>query len=401
MNNYIKLTVVIIFMSSLFGYTFVSSFGIILGIDNRQLVIPYRAMISFFSLILLLVCFRNYSKNINTDKKIVYFFVIISFVLLFLARSFLDSMFYLNNVDYEVKLEYWLFLILVTLLPSASFALSFKYVKEYTLVKWGMYAGFASVTTSIISYLGTVGYDFSMLYSGRMSLSVLNPITIGHAGLSLILLSYVFLTRYNSVSFFNRLIAIASYLIGFLALIAAGSRGPFLSLIVCLIFLLLLKDIRIKTIFYIILTAVLIVLIASLFDIYIFERLMESFLKDEARDSILQDSFILIMDNFFIGSGIFAMDTYPHNLIVESFLVLGLFGFFLFTIIFTMNFYYAFIMYKRALNIIFPLLYIQYCVFYMVSGTISEALMFWTLTFCFLFFNFKKPYGLIRNKEIV
>ena len=122
---------------------------------------------------------------------------------------------------------------------------------------------------------------------------------------------------------------------------------------------------------------------------------MESFFKDESRSNIFNDSLALISENFFSGSGIFALETYPHNLIVESLLVLGFIGFLLFLIIFIFNLYYSFIIYKKGLNRILPLLYIQYCTSSMVSGTISEALLFWMLTFCFLMFRFNRSSQLV------
>ncbi len=310
---------------------------------------------------------------------------------------------YLEHINYSEKVQFWIFTILVTLLPAISFAAGFKFIEEKNLIKYGLYAGVFAVGLSIFAYLGTVGYDFSSLYSGRMSLisdnldlSVLNPITIGHTGVSLILLSFAYSVRFGFLNRINILIISTGYTIGFVALIASGSRGPVLSLLACMIFSFLLKGISYKGALYVFLLLLAIFLTTNFSDIYIFERMHDNLFKDDARDTILINTFILIRENFFTGSGVFAMDAYPHNLIIESLLVLGFFGFCFFVIIVLISIYYACIMYKRNLSIIFPLLYIQYFVFYMVSGSISEALMFWLIIFLFLFFNIKKN----KNKTL-
>ena len=74
MNNFIKFSVLIVFITSIFGYMFFSSIGVILNFDNRQIIIPYRAMVGLVSLILFLLCIKGFSKNINNKKKIIYFF---------------------------------------------------------------------------------------------------------------------------------------------------------------------------------------------------------------------------------------------------------------------------------------------------------------------------------------
>lgn len=387
MNNYIKIPIIIIFASSIFGYPLLSSIGVILNMDNRQLVVPYRGLIVLISLSLFFVYKNSFFKYIKDNKKFVFASAIFYFFFMFIFRSFLDTFFYLSHIDFNIKKEFWLFTILVTLLPSVSFASYYNNVEENKIVKYSLYMGLISVLTCLTAYLGTVSYDISMLYSGRMSLTVLNPITIGHAALSLIILSYASIIRFRSK---NILIVAISFFVGFLTLIAAGSRGPFVSLFAVIIFILLTKGISFKGILYGLIFVIIINIIASSFDVYIFEVLLESLFKDEARDSIFKESFSLIKENFFLGSGIFALQTYPHNLFVESFLILGVFGFILFLVVFIMSSYYSYIMYKNNLNIIFPLLYVQYSIFYMVSGTIHEALVFWMMTFCMLTFNFKQ-----------
>lgn len=385
---------IFIFIASIFGYSFFSSLSVIFNLDNRQIVIPYRLIVGFVS-ILLFVAFIKKSFIGISNNKIIYGFCIFWFLCLFLTRSIVDTFFYLNHIDYEIKLEYWIFALLVTLLPAFSFALGVNKLNEYKLVSYGLYFGLISVLISIFAFLKTVGYDYSTLYSGRINLDVLNSITIGNSGLSLILLSYVYLTKCNRAVILKTIVGFSAYIVGLLAVIAAGSRGPFLGIITCLIFLLLVGDIRLKKIFYIVSTMLLLLILSNYYDIYIFKRLVESFFKDESRSNIFNDSLALISENFFSGSGIFALETYPHNLIVESLLVLGFIGFLLFLIIFIFNLYYSFIIYKKGLNRILPLLYIQYCTSSMVSGTISEALLFWMLTFCFLMFRFNRSSQLV------
>lgn len=400
MNKYItELLVTSLFAFALFGYPLVASIGVLFNLNNQLLVIPYRALIVIIALLTFSLK-KIYLSNIRIKSiKLIFGLCLFYFIFLLIIRSLLDTIFYLNHIQLSIKIQFWTFLLFVSLLPSISFALYNKYTSEYCLLKSSINVGLCAASVSLYTYLTKVSFDISMLFAGRMDLGdVLNPITIGHMGLSLMVLAYVFLTRYRGFSTFNTIKAIFAFFIGSILLIAAGSRGPFLSLIIIFLFIFFMSGSVLKKIFYITLFTVLLKAFLYFSDIYIFERLKDSLFKDEARDTILIESFRLIEQNYIFGAGILSFYTYPHNILVESFLILGIFGFILFVIIFIINYYYTYKVYKKGLNIIFPLIYLQYSIYSLVSGTIIEAAIFWMLTFCYLTYDFDKSRIARRNE---
>lgn len=392
MSKSIRIMAIFLFISSIFGYSFFASVAAILNVDNRLIVIPYRALVAAISIFLISAFFfkKNFIANLSiSSNKTLFLLCVFSFLLLYFTIAFIDSIFYLDYLDYETKSLFWQFYILVTILPAIAFASTINFINERILVEWSMFIGLISLIVILYSYLSLSDFDLNALISGRISLLALNPITIGHTGLSLIILSYVYFVRFDSKFVFKRLIALLSLIVGFTVLIAAGSRGPFLSLLAFILFLIMQRSISFKSFVFFLLIAYLLSILINSFDIYIFDRVSENFLKDDSRDSIYSDTFQLIYENFFFGAGIFSMETSPHNILVESLLVTGFVGFIVFVTILGFSFSYCHSMYSNKENMLIPLLFIQYFVYYMVSGEIQEALMFWLLVFCFLAYNNK------------
>lgn len=399
MNRCVRFFTYYVFVATVFGYVMFSSLASILGVENRILVVPFRGTVSFFSILLVVAALANIQDF--TWKGWTGLFsalIVFGFLCLLIVRALIDTYFYLDNLDRGIISQFWVFFILVTLLPAMGFAMGRGFVSENSLIKLSVYIGLMTVCLAILAYLGTVGFDVSKLYSGRASLKTLNPITLGHAGVSLIVLSYLYAT-FESIKSRRLIVVFIACVMGLVALVASGSRGPFLSLVACVVFLLAVKGFDWKLTAALVLIVIVAYYMADSLDIYIFERAGKELLEDRSRSAIVSEALSLIKANWFLGAGIFSMATYPHNLIVESYLVVGMVGFFLFILIFLVNIYYAVTLHWSGRSLLMPLLYVQYCSYYMVSGSIYDASMFWLLTFSFLSFNCGRVISL--KKEVI
>lgn len=379
-----------IFASSIFGYPLFSSLAVIFNLNNRTLVVPYRALIVVISIVLILLsCLATQWKYVKIKRQKLFFLIsIIFFFILFFSRAIIDSLFYLSYIDYETKSLFWQFFILTTLIPATSFSSAVNFVREEELVKWSMYIGLLCVSTTLYAYMYSTGNNLGTLFSGRISLLSLNPITIGHTGVSLMILGYIYFIKFSNGSKLNKFIALISVALGLITVLAAGSRGPILSILGCLIFIGMNNGLNLKKITYLLLVLTIINISIKSLDIYIVDRLIQSFLKDEARSSIYENTFNVINNNIFTGAGILATNIPPHNIFVESFLVTGIFGLSFFVLIVIFSILYCQTLYNQKYNYLLPLLYIQYFIYYLVSGELHEALMFWLLTFCFFTYRF-------------
>jgi O-antigen ligase len=110
------------------------------------------------------------------------------------------------------------------------------------------------------------------------------------------------------------------------------------------------------------------------------KRLNRGVLEDSARMQLYAEGWRLLMDHPFIGAGIEPLGWYPHNLILESFLLSGVIS----GIIFAALFFFVALKAVHVLlsgtsNSWIPLIYLQYAVGAMFSFAIYSSVQFWVL----------------------
>jgi len=377
-----------LFSAILLGYPLFSSIANIIGVENRILSVFFRATLLLFSVSIIYVNLVRLQSIKLPQFNLGILFVVFSFVFLFFLRAGLDTFLYLNDVN--AMLDFWVFAVFVTLIPNVAFFFQLNNLQEAKVIKVGMYFGMMVASIFLIAYLKSVNFNILNIFSGRANLQGLNPITIGHLGLTLILLAFAFIMTNDGSHILPKLVSFISLFLGGTILIAGGSRGPLLSLFICIVFIFVFsKNKKIINYIYFTIVIILLIFLYSSSDVMLFNRVSNGFLEDEARDSILIDTISHIINNIYIGSGILSLEVYPHNILLESFLVLGLIGGTLFLSILIFCCYQICFLYSTGKSIVFPLLYIQFLTFNMVSGTINEAFSFWLLSTCIIYYSFK------------
>lgn len=368
-------TAVLIFLLMFFGYPLFSSIATILDLANKLVVVPYRSIVLLLSLFVIApLIYRRFQFSFYTV-------VLIVFWLYYFLRLIVDGV--LSPWMFESKplFEYWLFALGVTLLPSLAVCFALKIIDEKQLSAWGVRFGFVAFIFCFYSYFHFVGYDSSKVISSRYETDSLNPISFGHMCVSLAIFSaYSFCFSGGVGRFFPALVFILS-LVG---IVLAGSRGPMLSFVGvlgCVVFILSRKTLLLL---FFLLVFFSIQLFVFFHDLAIFDRFSNGFFNDAARSGLMYEAVGNIFENLFLGAGVAPMESYPHNFLLESFMILGVGGGALFLLILASCVALSFVNIAFGRLRLISLLYIQYSLYVMVSGSLHEVAVFWVLTFIIL-----------------
>lgn len=400
-----------LFSTALFGYGIIAS-SINDASTSRMITIPYRLVVLIVSILVIL--FSINISNINHDRKLlagtrISSTFIIIFIISYSFRLFFDTGY--NNILIRESSEYLLYWFGICLIPGITFLfLDLKSSQKYLYLSW-IFLAIASILALPLIVEGQVSKVFTE--QGRLAGEALNPISLGHQSASLLLISlYILLNR---ESFKNRIIKVPyifSLMLGMILLFFAASRGPIVAIIVCVCLLLLswqYRGINTFKIFGIIIIAIIFVNIAFSFALDSGSSFLErftSFLNGDdfgysqfvQRPELYQKASELIAEYPIFGYGLEIPNLgYPHNLIVEAFLATGLLGGSLFLIIYIYTAIKAIgiIMAKNNPWSWLGLLYIQYAIGSIFSGSLYNSSTFWCLLFAIL--GLKKIDKLIKN----
>lgn len=364
----------LVFIGTLCGYPIVAAISILVDIENRMLSVPFRALILLTSLSLLMFFLKN------PKRFSLYVSVWVFFWMIFLSRLFLE--YFLNN---EALIFDWnemiLYSIGVCFIPS----LPFLFVKQdfYTSIDLKIVVLVCLIAILLTALAIGKEFDFAVLLAGRIETDTLNPIALGHLGLTAMLLSIWTLLHSENTNV-TRLFLVVSIVVSFVCVLASGSRGPVFSMLVVflLYFINNMSVISLKKVLLIfvgvtIFSIVLLFLYQS--DIYMVKRLTSSFFSDASRDSLAADSFQAFADNWFLGVW-YPFSSYPHNLILESFMSLGVFGGVSFCFIYAYTSFMAYSLIKEKSFGWVSILYFQYSTFVLVSSSLFYANQYWVLS---------------------
>lgn len=327
----------------------------------------------------------HYLKRNIVDRFIIFF------IYAYLIRMIYDL--YIKDIDQLLAANNFTLIYLfinAALLPYYALnSFDYKYINWH---KFNKYVAFLVV--------GSIGYSLYMFFNGlldefilsdgrMMGNTMLDTIAFGHMGVTCFLLGLVFLQKNITI---NKLVGVALMLLGLFTVFGAGSRGPVVALVACLILYALAKR-RYQLLLYLLLFFVLLVAFFPLLnDLFLsydntsLERLYDSLFHQEnlgsdvtSQRTVLFDLALpLFYDNPILGYSFLLNGSYVHNFILESFLALGLLGggiFFLFSII--IIFYSIKLIQINERYTFISLLYIQYFVYGMFSRSLSILPVFW------------------------
>jgi O-Antigen ligase len=401
----------------LFGYALVAV--LVSGIGQSQaLTIPYRILVLSISFYFIYIKFfkKNNdliekfldSKTYFKSRETIRIFPLVAvFCVMYSFRFFNDvygKKLYFGNDQY-----YFSFLFLISWIPSISFlTIDMSKPKEYlhiaqlTLISFGLL---------MLSRLSVLQASIAYTAQGRLSSEALNPISLGYYSGSLILISvYIILkSKDNSNILLTRILPFASLPLGLYFLLAAASRGPLLSTIICLMIMFISSGKKLLYVgipsvmigFYLIVDFILPLLGKGGSNL---DRLVST--NDpsaESRGDLVSISLQKFGENWhntFFGYGVeLPKYGYPHNIVVESFLSTGIVGGCIFSLI-------CLVVLLRAVDLVMcrdpwswvGIFYIQVFIMALVSGSIYAASAFWYLLFAVNVLWNKKDYANVYRK---
>ncbi|SEV94359.1 O-Antigen ligase [Chryseobacterium wanjuense] len=319
----------------LYGYELISFFPDLLGIESRPVSIALRVVVLVSGIFVVL-------KNRMQLTKIHY--LLFFFWFLYLLRLFYDTALTTKNILAPIN-DYWSFSVLIIV---SMFACTTQFsektlltVKNYILVIlfivniWGLYN---NITAPQI-----VPDDILIRADGNSSL---NTVSFGKTSTILFFICFISLLKYkkNLLS----IVFIIGMLLGLYNIFVAGSRGPLIQLIVIisLYTFVHIRQVRLK---YVLLAFIVGIVLLNLFPSYfeasklVFQRIGETGFtaneNDQFRAMLLKSAWNQFLDHPFFGDAIETSmgNAYPHNIILESFMAMGIVGGLLSIVIFIVN----------------------------------------------------------------
>lgn len=371
----------------------------ILKVPHFLFTVPLKWGILVYSLaIITSVLFVG--KPLDIFKKA---WPLILFLCVYCARVFFDLYFF------DVKLGYYPYAmdyienLVYCFIPSI--ALFFmKGIDVKWITKWCYILFLGSALISLFISLGSGVQEDTGRYQGTEGLT---SIVYGHYGVTLAFLSVCLLSRRAKVI---NVLYLASFFLALFIIYLAGSRSPFVSLVICIFAYQVLRNGLSIGIFFIFLLILPIYFFfedilnyLSQFGSAFVDRLLYAYQTGESggRDRLVMNAFEAFLDNPLFGDAFllqrgYGVGFYPHNLIIESLMATGIVGGFLFLkwVYSCMVEAYKIISTKSEATWI-ALLFIQYFVAGMFSFSLFSHEKFWNAS-VLVFFLSKM---LIRDKR--
>jgi hypothetical protein len=245
--------------------------------------------------------------------------------------------------------------------------------------------------------------------TGSLTLSVL---LYGHFGVSLILLSIFKFIRNRRL--YVNIILLSGMVLGLISLSVSGSRSPVISLLAGVIFILYSRYSKLKSSLILCLFTIILyffgIYFAQIINLYfpniLFERLIYAYeflgITDQARNQYLIDGIREFYQNPLFGNGFLltnynSQGSYPHNLIIESFMATGIFGGSLFTYLVLKTLFLT-QKFSQLDSSWLCILFIQFFFFGMFSGNLFSSFLFWNLLIIINSMNIRYNYKLLDSK---
>jgi len=341
--------------------------------------------------LILIVASLNRRRDNSSDDLIR---ILLIFWIAYLVRIFFDTIYDPGNLSQEPS-YYWIWAVGGSFVPMLALALkphrideADRYFRRFYVVTLvaGVIALFAA-SGAMVDDLGRVAETGR----GRVGDNRLNPIALGHLGAMLAIQSIWAIVFFRP---WRRLIIRAMLLsglgVGFYLLLIANSRGPILAALACMVIVALSVQFRYKAaiLLFLGLTAAPIVPLARYLEeahnISTFSRLFGMSISEHFAQSSRLDLFGAALDGLrdhpWMGSSLETPNIggYPHNVIIESFMALGIFFGVLLVIIFLLLSMRVFSRFSKYPQCSWPgLLFFQYLIGAQFSGSLYGSTYLW------------------------
>lgn len=276
-------------------------------------------------------------------------------------------------------------------LPHFNFAninwLSFSKASYIIFVSMGLYSLYLNLTGQLID---------SIFSDGRMvGNASMDTIGFGHLGVTIIIASIAVMQDHK---WFWKFMGLITIFIGIVIMLGAGSRGPMVAVLICILTYIYAKGHRVLALFSLPFVILLFYLLFPILNqIFIeqgnfaIERIYNSlFRADEMADptslrgALYEEMLDDLLNNPLTGSSFLLKDgQYVHNIVFETFLATGFIGGLIFIILISATFVQSVRLIR--LNTCFTfisLLFVQYIVYGFFSRSLSILPIFWFAMYC-------------------
>lgn len=378
-NNIASIWGAILISLSVAGYPAISSISIFFDIDNRLISIPFRLFILVISVLIILYNRKNLVENRN-----LFWYIWWLFWALYILRIIIDYLIFPENLRLPLW-EYVAYGVGTCLLP----AVASTYISDDTTLSKSLNYIFKLLFLTCVSVILTLPYEyivqvkFENLFNIRLETHTLNPISVSHVGFMLSTIGFISLL--TTTSKLKNILLFLMILFGIIFGNSGGSRGPFIAFIISIIFLLfyfLFVVERRKIIFIIIVLFVFIgfMFISFSYDSTLIRRVSNFDPSDEIRFSLYKDGLNLFLDNFFFGAGVEPLGFWPHNTILEAFMLNGFISGLMYFSLLLLTFFKSFkIVFHDSGKLWIILLFIQYFLIAMVNASLYQSNQLWVL----------------------
>jgi hypothetical protein len=385
------------------GYPLSASLAMFLKVPSTPINFTARLIYMMMALYLIVASyFRKESRSITTGGM-----CIILFWVIYLIRAIYDLEVVGVQVFATSAFNFYSFSIGNCFIPSVAIVLTARYI---SLPQWPWKVWFTLFVVNILMLIliqQMVGELSMKIFTNRLYIgsedgkeSVINPIAISFHGGLLIVLSIGILLFNARLTIFRRLFLFFSLSIGMICLFLGASRSPIIITVFVILFMALfyLKSLFKFNVRYLSKVSIFTLLFAAginqisssynIKDFLIIERLLRFSKnrvmgKKEARDFEQSAAINDFLNNPVAGNSIVNSydNTYPHNIVIEVIMALGVIGIIVFAPIFFLLFYKSFVIPFYYPNIIVHSMFVvmTYLLIFF-SGCIWASTNFWAVT---------------------
>ncbi|MER9661619.1 O-antigen ligase family protein [Mesorhizobium sp. M0159] len=381
------------FALAIAGYPLVAILSSLTAREDGQLSIAFR---------LLVICLCGLSLLFSDRQKAWRFgnIWLFYFVGLYMLKLGLDA-----NAGIGKAPEGLVFATTTSIVPAAFLALSTNRWLEVN-VAWAIFAVGALTVAGIVWFQYTGSSAVLIDNSDRLSLERLNPISIGHAGLTTLIASYTLIRipQGKILKFAIFAVAVASAFTIYLA----AARGPIVALACCIILFPMLRP-RLMTIAmgWLLLAAAIFVL-ATMDMTPLLNKFHLTGTGTAATNSTLARveafgySWELFQQNPWFGYGTqLPFFSYPHNMFMEILQAVGLVGMAIFVLVFARIAVAVKFLADRRL-VLLPLLTVQAFIGSQFSGSLWGAAFLWIVVTVMIFrVNAMRSFDLRARRRVM
>lgn len=362
--------------------------------------------------------FLQRETNVKGGAKSLILIGWLVFLFFYLIRILYDL--FIKKVPQEITTNNYtipILFICATFIPLLGFRrFNFSIIDYISLAKALLLCyGFLIALSFYYFYTGQA-FDY-ILADGRMQGNAsMDTISFGHFGLSLTIISFFVIWNEWSRRNLWVLIALCCMILGFATVLSAGSRGAFVAMLICVMFLLWINKKRVLAI-----SAIPLILVGFYFLFPIInvsfesiensalQRFYDSLFTDmdpttltSKRDLLYEEGINLALEHPIFGYSFLLDGSYVHNFFLEALLSVGFFGGFLFTILSVSCVFFSLKLAQSDCKYwLITILYIQYSVFSLFSRSMSILPIYWTLTFLIVYSYVDNKYKNKCDKDII